>query len=181
MYQRFHVRFQLPAMHRGELSAAITQRMSKCLWSGWKWYKWCKKIVSTFTCCPVNRWYSLKKSLIQKNLKQKKANYPLQHVKTDSGCMWMKNALNFLWRWSLLYRNQSIDLQNKSMNWFLYDKNPRPERVNAFLLECIHWDQGVISLPNPCWDILLDYDKIIDIYAFKYQRRMLLINPLSKK
>ena len=28
-------------------------------------------------------------------------------------------------------------------------------------------------------DTFLDYDKIIDIYAFKYPRRMLLINPLS--
>ena len=28
--------------------------------------------------------------------------------------------------------------------------------------------------------IFLDYDKIIDIYASKYPRRMLLINPLSE-
>ena len=31
VYQRFYVRFQLPAMRRGELSAAITQLISKCL------------------------------------------------------------------------------------------------------------------------------------------------------
>ena len=54
------------------------------------------------------------------------------------------------------------------MDWFLYDKNLRHERVNALLLACIHWD------------IFLDYDKIIDIYASKYQRKMLLLNPLSK-
>ena len=36
-YQRFHVRFRLPAVCRGELSGAITQLMSKCLQSGWKW------------------------------------------------------------------------------------------------------------------------------------------------
>ena len=29
-------------------------------------------------------------------------------------------------------------------------------------------------------DIFLDYDKIIDIYASKYPRRMLLVNPLSE-
>ena len=58
---------------------------------------------------------------------------------------------------------QSIDLQNKSMDWFLYYMNFRHERINA-----IHWD------------IFLDYDKIIDIYASKYQRMMLLSNPLSK-
>ena len=41
------------------------------------------------------------------------------------------------------------------------------ERLNALSLVCIHRD------------IFLDYDKIIDIYASKYPRRMLLINPLS--
>ena len=54
------------------------------------------------------------------------------------------------------------------MDWFLYDKNLRHERVNAVLLACIKWD------------IFLDYDKIIDIYASKYQKGMLLINPLRK-
>ena len=84
------------------------------------------------------------------------------------GVWWMKRVLSFLWQRSLLYRNQSIDLQNKSMDWFLYDRNFRHERVNALLLACIHWD------------ILFDYDKTIDIYASKYQKRMLLINRLSK-
>ena len=28
------------------------------------------------------------------------------------------------------YRNQSIDLHSKSMDWFLYDKDLRHERVN---------------------------------------------------
>ena len=55
------------------------------------------------------------------------------------------------------------------MDWFLCDKNLPHERVNNLLLSCIQWE------------IFLDYDKIIDIYAFKYQRRMLLINPLSKR
>ena len=54
------------------------------------------------------------------------------------------------------------------MDWFLYDKNLRHESVNALLLACIHWD------------IFLDYDKLIDIYASKYQKSILLINPLSK-
>ena len=68
----------------------------------------------------------------------------------------------------LIKQSQSIDLHNKSMDWFLYDRNFRHERVNALLLACIHWD------------IFLDYDKIIDIYASKYQKSMLLINPQSK-
>ena len=35
-------------------------------------------------------------------------------------------------------------------------------------LDCIHWD------------IFIDYDKIIDIDASRYPRRMLLIHPLSE-
>ena len=42
------------------------------------------------------------------------------------------------------------------------------KRLNALSLVCIHRD------------IFLDYDKIIDIYASKYPRRMLLINPPSE-
>ena len=34
------------------------------------------------------------------------------------------------WQRSLFYRNQSIDLQNKSMDWCLYDKDLRHERDN---------------------------------------------------
>ena len=34
------------------------------------------------------------------------------------------------WRRPLSYRNQSIDLQSKSMDWFLYDNDLRHERVN---------------------------------------------------
>ena len=41
------------------------------------------------------------------------------------------------------------------------------ELYNPLSLVCIHQD------------IFLDYDKIIDIYASKHPRRMLLINPLS--
>ena len=43
------------------------------------------------------------------------------------------------------------------------------ERLNALPLVYIHRD------------IFLDYDKIIDIYASKYPRKMLLINPLRLK
>ena len=54
------------------------------------------------------------------------------------------------------------------MDWFLYDRGLRHERINALLFVCIHQD------------IYLDYDKIIDIYASKYPRRMLLIDLLSE-
>ena len=42
------------------------------------------------------------------------------------------------------------------------------ERLDALSLVCIHLD------------IFLDSDKIIDIYASKYPRRMFLINPLGE-
>ena len=42
------------------------------------------------------------------------------------------------------------------------------ERLNALSLACIHRD------------MFLDYDKVIDTYASKHPRRMLLINPLSE-
>ena len=68
----------------------------------------------------------------------------------------------------LSYGNQSIGSQSKSMDWFLYDRDHRHKRVNVLLLVCIQRDT------------FLDYDKIIDIYASKYPRKMLLINPLSE-
>ena len=59
--------------------------------------------------------------------RKEKANFALQHLKTDF--------------------------------WSMMDE----ERLNAFSLVCIHRD------------IFLDYDKIIDIYTSKYQRRVLLL------
>ena len=37
--------------------------------------------------------------------------------------------LTLSWRRPILYRNQSIDLRSKSMDWFLYDIGLRHERV----------------------------------------------------
>ena len=39
--------------------------------------------------------------------------------------------LTLSWRRSLSYRNQSIDLQSKSVNWFLYLRGLHHERVNV--------------------------------------------------
>ena len=48
--------------------------------------------------------------------------------------------LTLSWRKPLSYRNQSINLQSKSIDWFLYDNGLRLERVNVksliFELEC---------------------------------------------
>ena len=40
-------------------------------------------------------------------------------------------TLTLSWRWSLSYRNQSIDLHSKLMDWFLYGRVLRHERVNC--------------------------------------------------
>ena len=41
----------------------------------------------------------------------------------------LDSKLNLLWRRSLSYRNLSIDLQSKSMDWFPYDRDFHHERV----------------------------------------------------
>ena len=48
--------------------------------------------------------------------------------------MTVKSILTLSRRRPLSYRNQSMDLQNKSMDWFLYDNGLRHERVNVVLL-----------------------------------------------
>ena len=57
-------------------------------------------------------------TLQQKTNKQKKTNF----------------LLNLSWR-PLSYRNQFIYLQRKSVEWFLYDRNLRRERVKDFILK----------------------------------------------
>ena len=41
------------------------------------------------------------------------------------------NALTLSWRRLLSYKNQSIDLLRKSVDWFLYDNGLRHERVKG--------------------------------------------------
>ena len=43
-------------------------------------------------------------------------------------------CLTLSWRRPLSYRNQSIDLLRKSVDWFLYDYGLRDERVNKIIL-----------------------------------------------
>ena len=50
--------------------------------------------------------------------------------------------LTLSWRRPLSYRNQSIDLQSKSMDWFLYDDGLRHESVKLkFLTIKFRWDR----------------------------------------
>ena len=43
----------------------------------------------------------------------------------------ISTSLTLSWRRSLTYRNQSINLQSKLLNWFLYDRELRHERVKG--------------------------------------------------
>ena len=49
----------------------------------------------------------------------------------------LSQKINFSWRKSLSYRNQSIDLQSKAVDWFLYDRDLRHERVRERNLDVI--------------------------------------------
>ena len=54
---------------------------------------------------------------------------------TCSKCVYILDFLMTLtlsWRGLLSYRNQSIDLQIRSMDWFLYDNGLRHERVKSY-------------------------------------------------
>ena len=46
-----------------------------------------------------------------------------------------RTLLTLLWQRSLSYRHRSINLQSKSMDWNLYDRDLRPERV-----KCLCWN-----------------------------------------
>ena len=46
------------------------------------------------------------------------------------GCNSRETLLTLSWRGPLSYRNQSIDLLGKSMDWFLYDNDFRHEKVS---------------------------------------------------
>ena len=71
---------------------------------------------------------------------------------------WVRNAtwnLTLSWRRPLSYRNQSIDLQSKSLDWFLHDNGLHHERVKWYsgrlklyvgLEECLPNTSNVITL-----------------------------------
>ena len=44
---------------------------------------------------------------------------------------WVILYLTLSWRRPLSYRNQTIDLLHKSMDWFRYDNGLRHEKVNV--------------------------------------------------
>ena len=68
-----------------------------------------------------------------------------------SSLTWPCFSLTLLWRRSLSYRNNSIDLQCKSiMEWFLYDKHIRQEEL-TFLLNYLVQRTSSCKLPWHLW------------------------------
>ena len=55
----------------------------------------------------------------------------------------------------LLYRNQSIDLQIRSLDWFLYDREHRQERVKDYA-GYISKNWGFCRMKNPALFVKLE-------------------------
>ena len=68
------------------------------------------------------------------------------HVIFSSSISWQ---LTLSWRRFLSYRNQSIDLLCKLMNWFLYDRYLRHERVRDYFY--INWTLTDSLSHSFCW------------------------------
>ena len=78
-------------------------------------------------------------------------------------------CLTLSWRRPLSYRNQFIDLQRKSVDWFLYDNGLRHERVNLSL-------KGRIYLDKPAAEMLFKFNvyyfsKLFSIFVLYRFRR----------
>ena len=70
--------------------------------------------------------------------------------------------LTLSWRRSLSYKNQPIDLQSKSMDWFLHDMDLCHERVkHLFLFNQFLWGNfkmATCTLPfSICFAVLINY------------------------
>ena len=86
-------------------------------------------------------------------------------------------SLTLSWRRPLSYRNQSIYLLHKSVDWFLYDNSLRHERVNGWLINSevsYLW----IELSNHCCGILNDKDllNLISPTIFMNKTRTILLS-----
>ena len=76
------------------------------------------------------------------------------------------SSLTFSWRKLLSYRNQSIDLWSKLMDWFLYDNGLRHERVKITLIF-----SPIISSPS-----IPFYPKETNVNIWSYGVDTLVIN-----
>ena len=90
--------------------------------------------------------------------------------------------LNLLWRRPLPYRNQSIDLQSKSIDWFLYDNGLRHERMTIKRTLTVKREGGVcIHNPKDCSPVPANTQRCFTQRCFKLVYRKLRIKafPLN--
>ena len=68
----------------------------------------------------------------------------------------LQQVLTPSWRRPLSYRNQYIDLQSKSMYWFLYDNGLRHERVKycSVIINYVVIIQTLLFCIFPYWDTI---------------------------
>ena len=58
--------------------------------------------------------------------------------------VWCNSSLTLSWSRPWSYRNQSIDMRSKSMDWFLYDNSLRHERVKHFIYRGVLTGFGIL-------------------------------------
>ena len=83
------------------------------------------------------------------------------------------------WRRFLSYRNQSDDLQSKSVDWFLYDRNILHERLNCCCMQRFiyhtHPRSHPCSLLNKSWAWCQTKKKKSEIFSDNFCRQMHLL------
>ena len=89
-------------------------------------------------------------------------------------------CLTLPWRRPLPYRNQSIDLQSKSVGWFLYDRGLRHETVNGMFFK---WNPETLRIwyfrtKIEPWDSGTMGPEVLILYIFRTTKpaKMLLKN-----
>ena len=73
-------------------------------------------------------------------------------------------CLTLSWRRPLSYRNQSIDLRSKSINWFLYDNGLRHERVKLTSPQQFQISNSILLLKKCSRNYLLSWIAWLNCY-----------------
>ena len=118
-----------------------------------------KEIASLFTCCPVNREYLWKKSQIEKKTKTKKSKLCFTTCKNSLSVYVDKERLESFMT--------EVPIIQKPVHWFA-------EKINGLVsiwqvAICMNSLSYILWLCQNNWHLCI-----------QYQRRMLLINQLSK-
>ena len=80
-------------------------------------------------------------------------------------CLSDSGHLTLSWRRPLSYRNQSIDLRSKSVDWFLYDNGLRHERFNKKML--LPFDKSLMTLEYLHQTIILSFKECVSVQCLE--------------